>query len=427
MKKTLLGMLLVIAGMGLLAACVESTPEPMPEPRIPANCNDEQFVQQILDLSEDEPTRGRILKVYLGAEEIERTDRVLKCEGEARLRLGGDVSISYYMEIDRDGDGFIGYGTRDLIPTPTPPQNPRRPYTGPTPTLVRAPGGPTATLAAGLPGPTPRPTSTPTPQPTPRPTTWPPLITAERLYAEQEANGTRFDQEYQGQWVTITGLVGEVEGEEVRLVVDREIYRSWGEKLLGKYIALKDLTVEELVQTEKGWEFKATCKVGNYVRRIRHLVECSTTSVPSNPTLAAPAPTPQPITIGTTVEADESAYTVNEVLDPPPVPQWAWPWKGSLFDADTRLVAVDIMQAAIVDGVYASDQFSVLDADGHVYETTFSPFTDVAPSFRPADLDAGQKTRGWVVFEVPKSAALVAVLVREKGSGPSIVIADLTL
>ena len=113
-------------------------------------CDDEQFIQEILELSEDNknPEAVRILKVYSGAEETERTERVLKCTGEARLSRDGEATyqVTYYVELDRDGDLFIGYEIGDRIspPTPTP---------SPTPT----------------PMPTPEPTPTPTPEPTPTP------------------------------------------------------------------------------------------------------------------------------------------------------------------------------------------------------------------------------------------------------------------
>ena len=160
--------------------------------------------------------------------------------------------------------------------------------------------------------------------------------------------------------------------------------------------------------------------MGDYTILALYLNECRTTPPTPKPTLASPTPTPQPVTIGATVEADESAYTVNEVLDPAPERQYFG------ADAGMRLVAVYITQVAIVDDVFAdSGRFSVLDADGYVYGDTYAR-ADVAPSFRSADLDAGQKTRGWVEFHVPESTALVSILVRERGSGPSIVIADLT-
>ena len=51
----------------------------------------------------------RILKLYSDVEEIERTDNLLRCMGTAKFSSGGDVQITYFFEIDRDGDTFIGY------------------------------------------------------------------------------------------------------------------------------------------------------------------------------------------------------------------------------------------------------------------------------------------------------------------------------
>ena len=41
-------------------------------------------------------------------------------------------------------------------------------------------------------------------------------------------------------------------------------------------------------------------------------------------------------------------------------------------------------------------------------------------------LAAGQRVRGWVSFEVPEAAILVAVMAQAEVLGPNIVIADLT-
>ena len=104
-----------------------ATPEPTSTPTvITIDCDDPRFTRQILELSESNqnPLSPRILKLYSGAEEIERTERVLRCEGTASLSRGGESYITYHYEIDRDGDAFIGYEIGDPISTPTPATRP---------------------------------------------------------------------------------------------------------------------------------------------------------------------------------------------------------------------------------------------------------------------------------------------------------------
>ena len=131
-------------------------------------------------------------------------------------------------------------------------------------------------------------------------------------------------------------------------------------------------------------------------------------------------PTPTLILIGTTVEAGGSAYTVNEVLDPAPEGYFG-------VDAGKRLVAVDITQVGIDDGdSYSPLDFFLQDADGYVYEWSGSGNTNVEPRLSYGELAAGQRVRGWVGFQVPARAVLVAVLAKVEFSSPNVVIADLT-
>ena len=108
------------------------------------------------------------------------------------------------------------------------------------------------------------------PKATPTP---PPSITAERLYQEREDNATRFDVEYKDKWVTVTGTVGEIEGGEIRLVVDEESYRVLGSIFI-EYIALEDLPQEVQVSANRGQKFTATCKVGSYILGSMNLEDC---------------------------------------------------------------------------------------------------------------------------------------------------------
>ena len=138
--------------------------------------------------------------------------------------------------------------------------------------------------------------------------------------------------------------------------------------------------------------------------------------------IAGPTPIPRSSRGFPTVEAGGSAYTVNEILDPAPEHE-----RFKREGDDKRLIAVDITQAAINDEEpYNPLYFSLQDTDGYVYERGGSLYTAVEPKFGYGELSAGQRVRGWVPFEVPKSAILVAVMAEAEISGPNIIIADLT-
>ena len=120
---------------------------------ITIDCNDPRFTKQILELSEDNQNQfsPRILKLYSDVEEIERTESVLRCRGTATLSRGGESSMTYHYEIDRDGDAFIGYEIGDPIATPTPATSPSPGFTL-EPVFVSGSGTSTAPvhLDAGL-------------------------------------------------------------------------------------------------------------------------------------------------------------------------------------------------------------------------------------------------------------------------------------
>ena len=67
--------------------------------------------------------------------------------------------------------------------------------------------------------------------------------------------------------------MGAVESGDVRLVTDLESYRLLGGLFLD-YIALQDLSREEQARANKGQEFTATCKVGNYILGTMFLDDC---------------------------------------------------------------------------------------------------------------------------------------------------------
>ena len=107
-------------------------------------CSDPRFLDNIKALTEEGTgvVTIRILKIYDDIQEIERTDSVLRCKAQGRLSNGGDAHIEYYLEIDRDGDQFIGYQIGEAIATPTPTASPTpvgTPTFTPTPTPTPEP------------------------------------------------------------------------------------------------------------------------------------------------------------------------------------------------------------------------------------------------------------------------------------------------
>ena len=172
---------------------------------------------------------------------------------------------------------------------------------------------PATTTEAPAPTPTEVPTSTPD---------LPPFVSAERLYQERESNASRYDLNYQGKRITITGLVGEIDGGEVRLVVDLASYRALGGLFLN-YIALHDLSVEEQARAEKEQEFTATCRVGNYILGTINLRECqssvtavSQTAMPDD--TSVPTATPNDTPTPTATPDDTSMPTATPTETPVP-------------------------------------------------------------------------------------------------------------
>ena len=93
----------------------------------------------------------------------------------------------------------------------------------------------------------------------PVPPTPPPSISAVDLYAEREANATRFDMERKGNWVTVTGMVGRVESGDVWLVTDLEAFDILGDVFLD-HIALQDLPDSVQASVNKGDQFTAPAR-----------------------------------------------------------------------------------------------------------------------------------------------------------------------
>ena len=151
-------------------------------------------------------------------------------------------------------------------------------------------------------------------------------ISATELYQEREANATRFDQNFKGKRVLITGIIDSIDGGEVRLRVDSSF--------LGD-VSLHDLPVAVQIRANKGEEFSAVCTVDNYIIAAMNLRDCqkqrpadgSQTAVTTDPTFT-PMPTsnltPKLATrtlTAATQTSIESPVPVAEDTEPAKMPQ----------------------------------------------------------------------------------------------------------
>ena len=112
--------------------------------------------------------------------------------------------------------------------------------------------------------------SEPTPIPTPAP-----RVSAIDLWAEREANASRFDLERKGTWVRVTGLVHKIDDGEVKLYAKEpglfDIFTS--------EVLLHDLTIEQQALAVKDEKFSATCRVGSQGFVSMNLRDCKHPSV----------------------------------------------------------------------------------------------------------------------------------------------------
>jgi hypothetical protein len=134
-----------------------------------------------------------------------------------------------------------------------------------------------------------------------------------------------------------------------------------------------------------------------------------------------PQPVPSPGSgpvIGTPIEAGGSRYTVHSIEDPAKPGEFFGPDEGN------RWVIIEVTQEALGEQVSGSPfDFTVQDKDGFIYDFDFG---EKEPEFTSRELAPGQRQRGFITFEVPEGAELVAVWVDADFPKPHTLIADLT-
>lgn len=108
MKKLLIVILLLCV---MLSACAEVEDVFWdPDPRT-VSCSDGTFIAKVVELSEENtsPFATKLLKIYEGVSVVSRSDELLECRGTALTSGAGETAILYYIQVDREGDTFIGY------------------------------------------------------------------------------------------------------------------------------------------------------------------------------------------------------------------------------------------------------------------------------------------------------------------------------
>ncbi|WBL37420.1 DUF4352 domain-containing protein [Tepidiforma flava] len=132
------------------------------------------------------------------------------------------------------------------------------------------------------------------------------------------------------------------------------------------------------------------------------------------PTVPPPGSGPK---LGETVDAGSARVTVRAVEDPVRDTVFA-PGDGK------RYVAFDITIEAARGKVSVSGfDFTVQDEDGFVYDYAIA---GREPALKMTDLAQGRQVRGWVTFEVPQDAKLVALYADLDFPRPETLVLDLT-
>ena len=98
-------------------------------------------------------------------------------------------------------------------------------------------------------------------------------ITAQELYDEREVNATRYDAQYLGKTVRVTGQVVKIDGGDVTLGVDATGFGIDETGLFG--VDLGDLSQEEQISLDKGDQVSAVCKVGDYIIGTINMEDCA--------------------------------------------------------------------------------------------------------------------------------------------------------
>jgi hypothetical protein len=143
------------------------------------------------------------------------------------------------------------------------------------------------------------------------------------------------------------------------------------------------------------------------------IVNTPTATVPDTPTpfaasaeaSAAPVASAAPPPLQTQRAAYGLELTAHAVQSPAPLHEWDEVAPGrQLLGVELTLANNSGQSTESVD----ETDFQMVDAGGYVYPGRLTLFTDLA-MFPALDLAAGQRARGWVLFEVPTGTVPAAV------------------
>ncbi len=170
--------------------------------------------------------------------------------------------------------------------------------------------------------------------------------------------------------------------------------------------------------------------------------EPTPTPVPPTPTPTVPPPPthiPIPTSLGQTIEAYGSAYTVHGFLDPAPAGPPPPPGAPADFRIreGMRLVALDISQVGVAIGDESdANDFALSDDQGNFHLPSVFVLAELEPVFpstlyssgpqRTVRLAPGEEVRGWVTFQVPKDAGLELAFAEAKKNDFYVAIGNLT-
>ena len=88
------------------------------------------------------------------------------------------------------------------------------------------------------------------------------------LYEEHQDNASRFNEKYEGKRVELFGMVGKIDDENVRLIVDEDSFATRGR--VYPSLDLEDLPLDVRSKLEIGDRFEAVCAVGkNFIGDLR--------------------------------------------------------------------------------------------------------------------------------------------------------------
>ena len=99
------------------------------------------------------------------------------------------------------------------------------------------------------------------------------VITAQELYDEREANATRYDANFKGKLIRVSGQVVVIDGGDVTLGVDPGFGLGLDTTGLSG-VDLTGLTQQEQISLDKGDQVSAMCKVGDYILGSIRLRDC---------------------------------------------------------------------------------------------------------------------------------------------------------